>query len=662
LAVSALFFSCDLSSGFLSDSERGSVYTLKFSEADGSALAEGAVILPGTEIAAVVSRKLGAGDLASLDFSLANPNGNSAASLRLFTSAAKAITAVSSSVPAPPSKGVAAIDGKLGGFFIPGDVASGFYVLSASISGPDGAVLQKNTATIFVGRSRPVIVSVSTFPPSVEPGASVLLGLTVSWLPLRALPIATMADNSASTTAQGVQSKGATGSETQNPWIRWRRDGSTFAEGLLSSGLDKVVWPAPRTEGAYSISVEVFPSDPHTGSLSSFAASVRQDLKVMVIAAPGGTGDDFADPQAFYSLLRFDGSFDDTGTRPRTVQPESFGSPALDTYSSGFGYRFGPSSGVRVPGLMPPISSGKLAAFSTILRLDSDQSDGILVRFASDDGSYALVLGIKDSRPYVETLAAGKTQRSTALSPLPKFPLTIEASLWPEDDKLSISWNAEGLRIDAPSLSLPQAPPAGSAQIGGAQSLPGVYDGFGIVVGGATPNYRLASRRKWKASSIIAEAFEDGLLPPLSARSGGVFVSPGALLLDPGGELTLGPSFGIASALVIEADIEGDRSSCALSLSTPRGERLFSIGGAGEVYDSSGEPADLRFSAVGRIAFIMEQKDGRVILRGSDGSNPVIIRSSANLFVLSLKRDGGSGRAAFTRVLVRASAVYSPLK
>jgi hypothetical protein len=663
VALAVLLFSCDLSSGFLSDSERSSVYTLTIGAANGSVLADGTVILPGTEITAVVAKKAGAGDLASLDFSLGSQNGKNAASLRLFTPSAKTPTVTSSAGSASTSsKSVASIEGKLAGFFVPEDIAPGYYVLSASITGADGGILQKNTVNIFVGHSRPIIQSVSTFPPSVEPGASVLLGLAVSWLPLAAPPIAVIADAPASGTAQAAKSTGATVGDAHDPWIRWRRDGSTFAEGLLSNGLDRVVWPAPRTEGAYSISVEVFPSAPLAGSLYSFFAPVRQDLKVMVIASPGGSGNDFADPLAFYSLLRLDGSFDDAGTRPRIIQPESFGSPSLETYSSGFGYRFGPSSGVRIPGLMPPISSGKIAAFSTILRLDSEKSDGVLVRFASDDGSYALVLGIKDSRPYVESQAAGKTQRSTAVSPIPRFPLTIAASLKPEGDMLSISWNAEGERIDAPSLPLPPTPPEGSAQIGGAQSLPGVYDGFGLLAGGNSPSYRLASRRKWKASLIIAESFEDGALPPLSSASGGVSASSGSLLLEPGGALALEPSFGIASAVVIEADIEGDRSSCAVVLSTPRGERVLSVGGTGDVDDPSGKTAGSLPSADGRISFLMELKNGTIVLRNAGGSNPVTLRSAANRFALSLKRDGGSGRAAFNRVLVRASVDSATLK
>ncbi len=656
LAVTVGLFSCELSSGFLSDSERSTLYTLKINASDSPGLVDGAVVLPGTEISAIVAKKSGALDLASLEFSLASQDGKTTTGLRLLASAAQA-------APGGSSKSVAAIDGKLSGFAIPESAASGLYVLTVSVSGPDGSILQKESLHLFVGRSQPAIDSVSIFPPSVEPGSSVLLGLTVSWQSLAAGSSSTAVAPPASTptkaAAKASASIPAAPAETRDPWIRWSRDGSTFAEGLFSKGLDKVVWAAPRNEGAYSLLAEVFPSAPPAGGSFPFTAPVSQGLKVMVIAPAGGSGNDFADPLAFYSLLRFDGSFDDVGTRPRTAQPEAFGSPVLDTYSSGFGYRFGPSSGVRIPGLMPPGSAGKLGAFSTLLRLDSDRTDGTLVRYASDDGSWALVIGIQDSRPYVESLESGKAQRSTAPSSLPRFPLTIEAILKPEGDKLAIAWRIEGEPVEGPSLALPAAPPTGGATIGGDQSLPGVYDGFGLIAGGASPSYRLASRRKWKASLVIAESFEDGVLPPLSTAKGGVSVSDGSLALEPGGSLALGPSFGIGSSLLVEAEIEGDRSSCALALYSSEGARILAVGGLGDVTDPSGASVGSIPAAGGKTAFSLELKDGSIYLRGA-GTDALALPCKAGRFVLSLERaSAGSGTAAFDRVLIRVSSVAS---
>jgi hypothetical protein len=651
VAIPAYLASCELSSGFLSDSERNSLYKLSLSATDGAALSNGAVILPGTDIAALITRKSGAADLSALDFALTSQDGKRSVALRLVGPSAKNLQASAQASTSPtPSRVVSNLEGRLGGFLVPSDLAPGLYSLSATASGVDGSSLQKISLNVFVGRSSPIINSVSTFPPSVEPGSSVLLSLTVS---SRSLAEAVEA-------ASGEKEKAK--AEAFDPWIRWSKDGLSFAEGLLSEGLDKVVWSAPRIEGAYSLLVEVFPAAPLAGGGYGFEASVRQELKVMVISAPGGSGNDFADPLAFYSLLRLDGSFDDVGTRPRRSQPQGFGSPALDTYSSGFGYRFGPAAGVLIPGLMPPGVSGRLGAFSAILRLHSDQTEGVLARFASEDGQYAIVLGISDSRPYVETLVAGKVLRSTAASPLPRFPqepLTLEASFRPEGDKLFVSWHAEGERIEAPPLALPPAPPEGSARLGGEQSLPGVYDGFGLMVDSSSPSYRLASRRKWRGSLIAAESFEDGALPPLSVASGPAKVAQSSLVLEPGGSLTLQPAFALASSILVEADIEGDVASCLLVLSSADHGRILSVNGRGEVRDASGSSLGSLEPLPGRLAFLVDVSEGALHLRGAEGRGPIDAATSAKRFLLSLEREAGTGSAAFDRLLLRSTSSLS---
>jgi hypothetical protein len=640
LAVSALAFSCEMSSGLLSDSERSSLYTLTINTKDGTAIADGTVVYPGTELAVFVAKRSGAGDPATLDFSLDGQDGSSVAALRFVSAAVDSSKANAAAIGA--SKSVASIDGHIAGFQIPAGQSSGAYQLAVAITGPDGSVLQRETMSIFIGRAKPGIDSVSVFPPAVEPGDSVLLGLNVTWVAL------------APPDASGALSK-----ETGDPWIRWSRDGSVFAEGLQSAGFAKVVWTAPRIEGAYSIRAEVFPATPAKGKDFTFRASASQDLRVMVIAAAYGSGNDFADSLSFYSLLKFDGSFDDSGTRPRNAQPESFGSPSLDIYPSGFGYRFGAQAGVRLPGLMPPSASGRLAAFAVLVRLDPDHADGVIVSFSSADASYALVLGLKDGKPYVESQVAGRSQRSVAFSAVPPGPLTLEAIFKPEGDALSISWRAEGERIEAPSLPLPPSPPVGSATLGGALSLPGVYDGFGLIIAGAasaypSPTYRLASRRRWKSSLVIAEGFEDGQLPPSSSAVGSAAVSDHGLVLGPGASLALSPAFGIGAGLVVEANIEGDRDSCLLDFSTPEGARAFAVRGTGEVLDATGKTIGSFPVSGTMIRFSLEQRDGRLYLVGAGGAPALDILGSAKRFALSLKRAEGTLAAAFDRILVHS--------
>jgi hypothetical protein len=638
------------SSALLTESERSSLYSLSIDSAAGLAVANGTVLYPGTQIIATVGKKSGAGEPAALDFSFAAvssaANASSAASLRFVTSASKAVTGSSLAI-----KRVASIEGELEGFSIPKTAASGAYALTVSISGSDGSSLQQEKMYVFVGSAQPAIDSVSVFPPSVEPGASVLLGLTASWRSLLA-PSSFSASEAAAIAATD---------KVRDPWIRWSKDGSSFAEGLLSAGLGKVVWTAPSAEGAYSITAEVFPTAPSSGSAYAFKAAASQELKVMVIAASSGTGNDFSNPLSFYSLLKLDGSFEDSGTRPRGSQPLAFGSPALDTYASGFGYRFGSSSGVKIPALMPPSSGGKLGAFAVLFRLDASQADGSLIRFASSDEAYVLSLGLKGGKPYVETKVGGLTRQSVAAASLPQSPLTLEAVLTPDGDKLDIAWRAEGELIEAPSLDLPSAPPAGSATIGGAGSLPGVYDGFGLMVPGSSgaypsPTYRLASRRKWKSSLILAESFEDGVAPASSSSAGKVAFSASGLSLEPSSSLTLAPSFGIGSGLVAEAEFSGDRPSSLLAFSLPGGDRAFAVRATGEVLDASGVSLGSVSAKGAKLSLSIEQRDDTVFIVGSGGQT-VSFACSAKQLSLSISREaGGAGSAVVGKVILRSAS------
>jgi hypothetical protein len=632
-----------MSSGLLTDSERSSLYTLTVSSADVSSVGDGAVLSPGSQVDISVVKRSGASAPAALDFSLAASDGSAVSAMRFVSSSADSskIKPAASVV----AKSVSKIDGKLEGFSIPSDQAAGAYQLSVSVVGQDGSVLQQESISIFVGSAKPVIDAVSIYPPSIEPGASVLLGLSVSWKAL------------ASGDGSGSQT-----SVAEDPWIKWSRNGSTFAEGLQSAGFSKAVWTAPRAEGAYSVRAEVFPAAPTKGAGFSFKAAAIQDLRIMVISAPGGSGNDFADPLAFYSLLKLKGSFEDSGTRSKSSAPASFGSPALEAYPGGFGYRFGPSAGVEVPGLMPPSVSGKLSSFALLLRLSPDQASGRLVRFASADSSYVLSFGLDGGRPYVESQDGGRKQRSLAFSSIPQGPLTLEVVLRPEGDSLAVSWRAEGERIDAPPIPLPTAPPAGGATLGGSGSVGGVYDGFGLMAPSSSyssypsPALRLASRRQWKSSLVLAEGFEDGVMPTSASSSGSASVTYRGLALKGQASVSFSPVFASGSGLAVEVGVEGDRGSYLIEFLGADGKRAFAVRGTGGVLDASGNAIGSIPVSGTRTDFSLEQLDGRLCVVGSGGSPACAIPSAAERLTLAIRGGGEAAQAVVYRTVVRYSS------
>ncbi len=634
--------SCGVSSSILSDSERSSLYAIKLNSNNGQEIKDGSILAPGSRIVPTLSKLPGAADPGAFEFELEGYAGRKAAAVRIrsasFAATAQASLGKADAPDASPTatQVVELVDGALPAIPLPAAMPPGAYKVSMKVIGKDGSIDLRAERTVFVGVSAPIIESATSFPPTVEPGAPALLGLSV-----------------------GLAADEAAGeARAADPWIEWSAAGAVFAAGPLSAGLDKAVWSAPRAAGAYSVAVQVYPAPPLDSGGFGFPASAesRRAVSVMAIANPAGSGDDFADSLSFLSLLRLDGDFADAGTRPRIAQPEAFGSPELDVYASGFGYRFGPASGVLVPELMPPAQDDRLSAFFVLVRLAprDDDGTGVIARFASDDGSHSLVIGLDAWKPYAEFAFDGKIQRSASSDAIPSSPLTLQASFAPSGERLDIRWYAEGERIDSPSMPLPPPPGPGGAVLGGPGSLVGVYDGFGLSAGASSPSYRLAARRKWKSALIYAEGFEDGRLPAPSGATVGASASAGSLALESGSELGLVPSFAPGDGVAIEVALSGDRASARLVFSKPGGAALFSIRGTGEVEDASGKALGALDLGYPRISLSIASSDEGFSLRSGVGDRVFVTAGSPDL-ALSLSRAGGVGALSIERILARHS-------
>jgi hypothetical protein len=645
IAVSALAMSCDVSAPFLSDSEKSSLYNVSVASISGEPIQNGDALSPGQVLVPSVSALPGAADPSSFEISLEGLRETRIAALRINAQTQNALAADTMPGEGTPVAGgtnqtslsVERIAGKLPGLAIPQSIPPGTYKIQMNVFDRTGA-RNRTSTVVFIGFDEPYVESATSFPPSVEPGAPVLLALSLGYL-------------------NDITVDTASNSNTRRaPWIEWSINGSVFAAGLLASGCDRTVWTVPKTAGAYPVTVQVYPGPPLDGRSFGFPAPAhaRRDVPVVATQSPAGSGDDFADPLSFVSLLRLDGDFSDIGTRPRTAQPEPFGLPRLELYSGGFGYRFNASSGVRIPGLMPPSRDDRLAPFSILVRLSPEDEDGTgtIARFRSKDGSYSLALGLDAWKPYAEFSFEGKTQRSTALSAIPHTACTLEAVFKPSGTILGIAWTAEGERIAAPSMPLPPQAPAGGAELGGPGSLVGIYDGFGLSSGSQSPAFKLAARRKWKSSLILAESFEDGRIPSSITVSGAVTATQGLLDLGPGSEISFASSFDPAEACVIEASMTGDRASAHLVLSGGDGKTIFSIRGTGEVEDASGKLLG-SISGKARLSFTLSDSDSGVSLRAGDKTVSLSLPTIPNNVSLSLKRTEGTGSLSLDTILVR---------
>jgi hypothetical protein len=559
--------------------------------------------------------------------------------MQLSTASPASPTTVSSPPSATPvaiaaPQYVARIEGSLPSLSLPAQMIPGAYIIDCVVSSSDGKVLQKSNFVVFVGTGMPALSTVLAYPPSTEPGSSFLLAAVV------------------------VKAGGPAGCD---PWIKWSRGGTVFAQGLLSAGLDRVVWTAPLAEGAYALSVDVYPCAPPDASGFAFASSAHQDIKAMVRMPAGGSTDEFSAPLRFYSLLRFSGNFDDTGTRLRASQPSELGSPRMDVYSGGFGYRFGATAGLRIPGLLPPSNGGAILPLALLFRVAPDGRDGRLIHFASEDDSFAMDLGLQNGHPYVETFVNGQGWRSVAYSAVPEGPLTLAAALSPENGRLEIVWIADGERLFAPSLPLVSVPQKGGATIGGSLSLAGVYGAFGLISGSSLPPlYRLEEMRRWRGDLVWAEGFENDELPEGSTTYGSVSFSSHGLALGPMAGVKFGRQIRVDRRLLVDVQCLAAPSAALLDILGSEGERLASLSASGELLD--GKEVRLgyfRFSS-GRLRFTISLDGGSLVFASEDGSLSHRLPGPADSKIsLGLRNDSKVGSVQLAHILVR-SAGASP--
>jgi hypothetical protein len=623
---------CDTSSALFSEDEKSSIYTLSFTVADTSGTKlSGAEVKAGESIKVSVASMRGAAEAGRLSLSLESADGGALSSLDYV------VGAVSRTAAGGKELSVAQLSGSLPSFPLPSTLEPGSYRLVAQLSSAGGAALARSETVFFVAEEGFGLDSLSLYPPTSAPGQAVLL--------------------SASTRRRSGSASGKTA------WLRWSSEGKVFAEGLLSDGFDKVVWRAPSLAGAYSLSVELYPSKPP--ELSSLPASPwSRAISAVVAASATASADEYADPSRLVSHFAFEGDFSDSGTRAQTEKPQRFGLPALEAYPGGFGYRFDGNSGLTAPGALP-----KSSDFTLLARLYAEGDSGDILRFASADGVSILSVGIKDRVPYAEARSPeGLVSRSSPKAELPEGLVNLALSFAARGDAHELVWSIEGERFSSPPLPRLSFPADAKCVLGGSQALQGVYDEIAISddgQAGLPPLYAAASLRKYGAELYIASGFETSSLPAGAVASGKVSFEPRSLGLDPGVRLSFPAVLPTARALRVELDFAAKQAgalalelSSQASLGGDKGEALILVEGGGAIRGRDGSLLGLLSpEKKGLLAFTLKAYEGGFELGSSGGL--VVARipapgSSARL-LLSIVNKGSSEPVALSRLLVRAA-------
>lgn len=515
-----------------------------------------------------MSRMSGAKAPEALAIHLTDSKGSILASLDLVTERYAGATAEPTLVDS--------ILGSLPSFSLPEDLQPGIYTLVSVLSDKEGAELQSTRISFFIGSQGLGLGALSIYPPSPSKSSPVLLSVGV---------------------------RGAEAATTA--WIRWSYEGRTIAEGPLAEGYDKTVWRTPSLEGAYALSVELYPEEPSADL--DVDTPWRQDIKAIVSDNVATDKAEFADEEALVSHLAFDGDFQDTGSRAQAEKPLAFGAPLLDSFPGGFGYSLGETAYVEMPGAVPPSTAGTLKPFSLAWRLYSSASSGSLVSFSSQDGSLLMRAGLDNGHPFVEVAGPEGMQRSTCEATVTPGLSDLAVSLEPVNDRFSVVWSIEGSRRDAPALPARAFSPTDVAKLGGAGSLAGIYDEYALSDDsqGRPPFFRAAALRAWQSGLFIGEGFEGRSLPFGTVVRGTALAAPGRLTLESGSRLEFSKDLPLARPLCVEASYEGNRPGMVIELSGADGI-ILSVNGSGEIRDADGSLKGLlRPIEAGQLAIIV---------------------------------------------------------
>ncbi len=564
---------CDASSGLFSEAERRSIYSLSLYDSAETRIAPGAALEPGFRLVPEFSFISGAAEAVALELSIKDAGGAERPLARYATrEALPARSGLASAEEAETSfrefqrsYSVAKLAGQLEAFAVPEDLEPGMYALAYRVLGREGAELKRGTLVFFVGSPGLAIESVSLYPPQPVPAQAVLLAATL----------------------------GPTG----DPWLRWSYEGRVVAEGYRSRGFDKAVWRAPLAVGVYTIRLELFPSDPALlGTAYAGPSPWRQELKAIVSGE--AAADEFSDASEFVSHFAFDGDCAELGTRAIETEPVLEGRAVLDMYGRGFGYRLGAATTLRAPGALPPLSSGgALRPFSILWRLGDLRSaaSGDLARFVDATGTSLFRVGLDDGRPFLVWGSGDDAVLSSAPVRVggggTNIALDLALGFEPSGEKTRVTWTLDGVAYEVQALPLKALGGVHSLVLGGPGSLEAIYDEFALrddSRSGPPPLYRAARARAEGRNLVFASGFEPRTLPTGLVATGEVRYGGRRCVLAPGARLALASPVSLERGMAVELAFAEGGSPPLVEITTPEGDRLATVRGAGEIATADG--------------------------------------------------------------------------
>jgi hypothetical protein len=425
-------------------------------------------------------------------------------------------------------------------------------------------------------------------------------------------------------------------------YVRWSRDDSVLAEGMLADGLDMIQINAPDREGIHSIALELFPEPPPEGQAYLFRSPIEAEINIFVSRDQKPIEKDLLPDGNYYSVLHMRGEMTDTGFIGSGADPADVeGVSVLDIRDDLFGYTLDVPSSIIMPYAALPVANGTFAPFTLTLRLQLDDAPdgGELFVCATDDGSFSFTLAVNRTFGFRTSInTGGKLIESEPLQPIDPYAVELlSLSVIPDQSSVEVRWYADGALMGMDSFAVPESYldlSEGYTEIGG--GIGGLVDEVGVYYrndrGKPSPDPTVFLRSMFEAYGeelLLAEGF-DGLAVPadllISGPTGKVFeLASSSLRLQPAMSLTL-PPFSV------------DGGNVGFVFGIVDGERATRI----TIRDADSETVLCSFSPSGTLAT-------------ADGTYPLPEDASASTFYLFSSDDGygigiGKSRYFFSEV------------
>ncbi len=342
------------------------------------------------------------------------------------------------------------------------DLGTGHYRIQFTLYGEDSVLLEKDL-TFFYTTGSYFIHGIESFPPVNPPGSNVLLKVLLD------VP------------------------EASDPYIRWKQAENLLDSGLLSEGIANIYWQSPKDDGVYSISVELFPVPPLTGTDFSFQSSNIMKTELYISSSEDQQSNDFTPRESYYSLFHLQGSLADSGsgfTENEILDATEIGHLEPAVHENILGYRFSASSGFSVPRFVLPVEYEALKPFTLSLGISVDNLDGgaRIITMETEGGTLTMDLHIGEDLIPAAAVTVG-SQSFVSSSGFPELQIekrfVLSLSIQPESESQSFTakWYLDGTAYGSTTfngVALTGLPNGGVTVIGGDGGFSGILDEIGV--------------------------------------------------------------------------------------------------------------------------------------------------------------------------------------